>query len=321
MLYRMINFIRVFTFFSFLSVSLHAQQLPIFTQYRELQSIVNPAFISSDYMLNGQRLSVGASYRTQFVGIKRNPKTQILRGEYVSHKGTFFKPVLGGFVLNDQISTFGTTGVYGKIALLGSHDPRYGGFSAGLTAGYSRLSFNATEIAWHDAGDVFAQQNLNKGYVDIGLGVFGYLSLTGKTRFGFGEGSNDIVYGGLSIPQMLSPTLKFSNTPKEIDIQRNPHIYFTAGFYKFIGQDNFIEPSIWVKYVKNAPVHINLNMRYQIKNKLWLGGGYSTAKTLHAETGFWLSNTLKVGYGFDYALSNIASFLGVAHEVHLAFVR
>jgi Type IX secretion system membrane protein PorP/SprF len=149
----------------------------------------------------------------------------------------------------------------------------------------------------------------------------------GKKRFVFGEGSNDILYGGISIPQIFSPTIQFSNN-KTIDIQHNPHFYALAGFYKFVTKESFFEPSLWIKYVKNVPPHLHLNIRYHLKNICWFGGGYSTYKTLHAETGFWIGNNIgwkeqkiKIGYAFDYSLGRTASFLGVAHEIHLTFLK
>ncbi len=317
----------VLTFFT-IKTTLKAQQLPIFTQYREAQGLINPAFISSDYMLNGNKMGIGASYRTQFSGIKRAPKTSILRGEYVFENDNFFKPNLGGFIVNDQTSTIGTTGIYGKIAALGTFDPRYGGFSIGLMAGVTRFNFNATDIAWHETGDILSQQNINKIYPDIGLGAFGYLSLSGKKQFIFGEGSDNILYGGFSIPQILSPTLPFSSNNKELTFQRSPHFYAQVGYYKFVNKISFFEPSIWVNYVKNVPPRIDFNLRYHIKNIFWLGSGYSSNKTLHAETGFWLNNALnlkdqkiKLCYAFDYSLENTAPFLGMAHELHLVFLR
>jgi type IX secretion system PorP/SprF family membrane protein len=315
------------TFF-FIKTPLQAQQLPIFTQYREAQGIINPAFISSDYMLNGHKTSMGASYRTQFSGIKRAPKTAILRGEYVFENDNFFKPHLGGFILNDQTSTIGTTGMYAKIAALGTFDPRYGGFSIGLMAGVTRFNFNATDIAWHETGDILSQQNINKIYPDIGLGAFGYLSLSGKKQFLFGEGSDNILYGGFSIPQVFSPTLLFSGNNKDITFQRLPHFYAQMGYYKFVNKVSFWEPSIWINYVKNVSPRIDFNLRYHIKNIFWLGGGYSSNNMVHAETGFWLNNAfnlkdqkIKLCYAFDYGLGNSSSFLGMAHELHLFFLR
>lgn len=325
-LYRFV-LLATLLFFTIIT-ALKAQQLPIFTQYREAQNVLNPAFVSSDYILYGNNMSIGASYRTQFSGIKRSPKTQILRGGYIVENDLFFKPDMGVVVVNDQASAIGTTSIFGKIAALGGHDPRYGGFSVGLMGGMTRFNLNTTEIAWRETGDFVSGQNLNKIYADIGVGAFGYLSLSGKKDFTFGAGADNIVYGGLCIPQVLSPVLTFQNNSKDIDFQRYPHFYATAGYYKFVGKESFVEPSICLKYVKNVSPQIQVNLRYHLTHILWLGAGYANTQTLQAEAGFWIGENIgwknqkiKICYAFDYGFGAAASVLGMAHEVHLVFVQ
>jgi len=52
----------------FQSLITQAQQLPIFTQYRENHGYINPASISSDYMTYYHNLYFGAPYRLQWAG-------------------------------------------------------------------------------------------------------------------------------------------------------------------------------------------------------------------------------------------------------------
>ncbi|MFT5165953.1 MAG: hypothetical protein ACI8P3_001184, partial [Saprospiraceae bacterium] len=42
-----------------------AQQLPLFTQYREQAGIINPAAVHSDYFIYEHNVAFGGSYRKQ----------------------------------------------------------------------------------------------------------------------------------------------------------------------------------------------------------------------------------------------------------------
>jgi type IX secretion system PorP/SprF family membrane protein len=315
---------RLLVFISFGSAFLwspvQAQQLPLFTQYREYHSVLNPATVNSDYILNRYNLSFGASLRTQWVGVARNPQTQILRGEYCFNKNNdnFFTPIVGGYLMNDATGPTGFRGIYGRFAMIGTHDPREGGFSAGLNIGATQFHLNATEVYFRQP-DQLAQQDYQQMYPDIGLGVFGYKTFSGE---------KDILYGGLSVPQIFGFDLRFKGTDKEFAVKRVPHFYGLLGFYKFLpfAEGTFVEPSVWIKYVPNVAVQLDFNTRYQMGEYIWLGVGYSTANTFHGEIGFllgenigWANNNCKIGYGYDHAFSTISPYFGTTHEINFTF--
>ena len=67
-----------------------AQQLPLFTQYREQIGIINPAAIQGDYFIYEHNVSMGGSYRRQWVGLDNAPTTQTIHGQYMyAERGGF----------------------------------------------------------------------------------------------------------------------------------------------------------------------------------------------------------------------------------------
>ena len=60
------------------SLCVSAQQLPLFTQYRENATIINPAAMESDFFAYGNNVTLGASYRAQWVGLSGAPRTQTI---------------------------------------------------------------------------------------------------------------------------------------------------------------------------------------------------------------------------------------------------
>ena len=307
-------------FFSLVLVSktLTAQQLSLFTQYRENIGIINPAAVENDYLAFGNNISFGASYRTQWLGISGNPRTQTLRGTFLADQMSGVAIMAGGQLINDQTGPTGFTGFYGRIAGILTDDPAYGGLSIGLSAGAIQYRVNASKIILREPNDILGTQNQAQIFPDVGFGLFMYKAVGGR------YGSDNYLYGGVSVPQVFGLDLTFQNDQGDFFTKRIQHFYGQLGFLKFFGNDSFLEPSLWVKYVPNAPANIDLNLRYQMPAALWIGAGGSTAGTVHLETGLNLGENLgldsnvRLGYGFDYSFSSFGPFVGNTHEVNIA---
>ena len=290
-----------------------AQQLPLFTQYREYNGIINPASINSDYLLDDYHACIGTSLRLQWMGASRNPKTPLIRGEYFnkSYKRNFHI-LTGGMLLNDQIGPSSITGFNGRIAVLSSAYPQKGGLCAGLSIGGGQFRLDATSIDFKDKSDIV--ENVTVLYPDIGMGIYGYKALTDR---------NNYLYAGVSIPQVFAPDLRFRNETGDFNLQRVRHYYGTVGFYKFVGDRSFWEVSSWIKYVPNTPLQIDINARYRLKGAFWAGLGLSTAKNVHIETGYIMdfkSRAFKIGYGYDHSFSSNSTYFGASHEINLCLL-
>lgn len=295
--------------------ALEAQQLTLFTQYRDNASILNPAAVESDFLAFGQNVSFGASYRSQWVGLQNGPRTQTLRGSYLHTDGSGVSFMTGGFLMNDQTGPTGFTGLYGRIAGVVSRNPEEGGFVVGLSAGAVNYRVDASEIRLREEGDILGSTDQSQIFPDVGVGLY-YYKMVGRR--------DDFFYAGLSVPQVFGLDLTFKDTDDEYVTTRVQHYYGMLGIVKFLNSDgsSFIEPSMWIKYTQNAPVNVDLNLRYYMPINLWIGAGASTAGNVHLETGVNLSQdydrTFRVGYGFDYSFSSFGPTAGSTHEINLA---
>ena len=297
-----------------------AQQTPLFTQYREYGSLINPAMVPQAWLPYEHHFAAGISYRTQWTEIASAPRTAVLRAEYMTTDYSPVNAIFGGHIVNDQTGPTGYTGVYGRLGGVVSDDPYYGGFGAGMNLGLVQYRVNVSDLRFRDPEDVTILENQSKLFPDVGIGVYAY------KRFTSGLLEESVVYGGLSIPQALGLDLEFGNADGSFNTKRMQHFYGMLGMYKFFGDGSFIEPSAWVKYVAGAPVNVDFNLRYQMAFNLWIGTGYSTSNSIHLETGVLLgddvnlgSDHLRIGYGFDYHFTTFGPFVGPAHEVNIAF--
>jgi Type IX secretion system membrane protein PorP/SprF len=154
-------------------------------------------------------------------------------------------------------------------------------------------------------------------YPDLSIGAFWYQKM--------GDFSDDYVYVGASVPQMMGLDLNILDVDKSLQYQRVRHYYASAGWYHFFGEGTFIEPSAWVKYVKNAPVNVDFNLRYQAANTFWVGAGGATSGNIHAEIGVIVGKNIgfdsnfRIGYGFDYSALTYGSLVGSTHEVNISY--
>lgn len=296
-----------------------AQQLPLFTQYRENLGIINPASLNGDYLLYENNLSFGASYRIQWVGFDSAPRTQTIRGEYIYNTSGGVALVFGGYLLNDQTGPTGFTGAYGRIAGILSNDPDFNGFSVGLNFGAVQYRVNVSDIRLRQLNDVLTMDDQSKIFPDVGVGAYYYQVLNG----GFFDG--DYLYAGLSIPQIIGLDLEFTDDTGSFNTKRIQHFYGLLGLYKFFSNDSYLEPSVWVKYTPDVPVNVDINLRYQFEANFWLGTGVSTAGTFHLETGLVLGENigvdgnLRIGYGFDYSFRSFGPSVGTTHEINVSY--
>lgn len=302
-----------------------AQQLPLFTQYRDYHALINPATINSDYILNQYNAAFGTSARLQWLGVENSPQTYVCRGEYFfKNNNRYFRPIVGGHIISDQTGPTGSRGVYARLAALGTHDARKNGILAGLYAGAAQFRLNTTALSLRDPTSL-PPQRFQEWYPDIGLGVFVYTALSGHQR-----GGDDIIYGGLSLPQVLPHSLLLQTERQVYALKRVPHAFATMGYYKFLpylAKGSFIESSLWVKYAPNVPIQTDFNLRLQVGKMGWGGIGFSTAQMLHTEIGFmvgdnigWRSSNFKIGYGYDQGFNPTLVHFGASHEINITFL-
>lgn len=300
------------------AISVKAQQIPLFTQYRESQGVLNPAAINYDYFTNKHTTSLGISFRRQWADINSAPTTQILRGEHFINNLSNVGLLVGGHLMNDQTGPTGFTGLYGRFSAVFSSDLDYNGLSIGLSAGAVQYRIKTSEVKLRDPNDIRALTDRMQVYPDLGMGIFYYQRMDGFF-------DDDYFYAGVSVPQVMGLALEFPTDDGKISTKRVQHYFANIGWYHFIGESSFIEPSASIRYLPNAPINIDLNARYQMGSSFWIGAGTSIQGKIHAETGFilgksmGLSNNFKVGYGFDYSFQSYGPYAGTTHEVNISY--
>ena len=292
-----------------------AQQLPIFSLYHENSFILNPGIAGSE-----DHGILAASYRDQWNGMAGRPRTV---------SGSYRTPIyrtnfgIGGHVVNDITGPSSYTGATATFAYHISFRKikpfhwakflRKSKISFGLSLSAYHYRLKSSELVLENPNDVAISDNNQSEFMpNAGAGIYYYY---------------DKFFIGFSTPQLIPLNINFDATDGTSNIQRKNHFYTTIGGRIPLGgrvprghyNKFYIEPTVWLKYVKGAPFQYDAHIRLRHKNIVWVGAGYRSSKTLIVDAGLMIMKQFQVGYAYDLQVSSYRADLGHTHEVIIAF--
>jgi len=272
-----------------------AQQDPMFTQYMFNTLSINPAYAGS-----ADRLSAVALHRSQWVNFEGAPTTQTvtihspLKKENIS---------LGGSIINDA---------YGPVKQIGFYlDASYRIFfgenrlAFGLKAGTNMFSANLIDLNPLMPNDnAFAANIRSKALPNFGFGAMYY-----SKRF----------YLGASAPKLLANKLIDGDLPDFLNNQERQHIFLIAGAVFDISYYTKFKPTLLVKAVNGAPIAAEVTAQFLFFEKFWAGAMYRWEDAAGILLQYEINNRFKIGYAYDYTLSDIRKYSDGSHEIMLGF--
>lgn len=279
--------------------SLLAQQDPQFTHYMYNMSVVNPAYATE----NTDIITMGGMYRAQWVGIKGAPTTQ----SFFVHKPLSKKVEMGISVVHDEIGdVVKESNIFADFAYVLSLSEKTR-LSFGVKGGVTLFSTNFNGFQYTDPlPDPAFQNNISKTFPNIGAGTY---------LFG------DNYYLGFSTPNLLTTKhLENVNGITTTGVEAI-HYFFTGGYvFTFNGNDNFkLKPAFMAKGVSGAPVSLDFTTNVLINKRFEAGIGYRMDDSVSGLASFYVTPTLRIGYSYDYTLSNLTQFNSGSHEVFVLF--
>lgn len=274
-----------------------SQQDPHYTQYMYNMSVINPGYATDDE----ETINLGGFYRSQWVGSVGGPST----GSLFAHT-SITKRIEGGIsIVHDQIGdVVKETNAYADIAYVipMSNSSK---LSFGIKAGATFFSTNFNGFVYSDPlPDQAFAENISKTFPNIGIGAFYF-------------GSN--YYVGLSMPNLFkSEHLDYDSGIVTSGVEEIH--YFLTGGYVFNLNDNLkLKPAFMTKVVSGAPLSFDLTANVLFNNKFEVGAGYRNNDAVSALFNFRISEQLRIGYAYDYTLSNLGRFNSGSHEIMILF--
>jgi len=129
--------------------------------------------------------------------------------------------------------------------------------------------------------------------------------------------NTDELYIGLSSTHLNEPTFQ----PKEGNVKPQIHrsYYLISGYYIPITETKFsLNPSLMVQ-TDGSTSQIGLNTYVSYNKKFWGGVSLRTDKTLTGMIGAKLFDWVKVGYSYDFTVSEIGKYNPGSHEIMVGF--
>ncbi len=278
----------------FVCISINAQKEPQYTQYMYNIGSFNPAYVGS--VENTELMSL---YRSQWINIPGAPKT-IRIGANIPFSND--KTGLGFNGLVDELGPVNQTLVnvaYSYQVKLSDNAK----WSFGVNAGGSFLNVDFTKGNFEfDNEPVIGKNKINEFYPIIGAGTFIYA---------------ENWYLGLSVPNLLTSTL-YDDEVAVVEEDKT-QFNFIGGFVFSLSDQLKFKPAFLVNYIDKSPVNVNLSTNFLIKDVFTLGASYRLDNAVSALAGFQISNSLFLGYSYDYSTNAFKTYNDGSHEVILKF--
>lgn len=277
--------------------SVHGQQDPQFTQYMYNMSVINPGYATSDLDI----LNFGVLYRAQWVGSTGGPTT----GSFFAHVPLNEKIEVGGTIVHDQIGdVVKETNVYADFAYNITINET-NKISFGVKAGATFFNTVFDGFIYSDPlPDPTFANNISQVFPNIGVGAFYY-------------GEN--YYLGLSSPNLLRTKHLEDESGIVATGVEEIHYFFTGGYVFDINDDIKFKPAFMMKSAIGAPASFDITTNFLLYNKVEVGAAYRWDDSVGALFNFRISNALRVGYAYDYTISNLGRFNSGSHEIILLF--
>jgi type IX secretion system PorP/SprF family membrane protein len=271
-----------------------SQQDPVTSQYMFNTMTYNPGIAGTSGMICATALN-----RQQWVGFDGAPKTTIFN---ISAPVSLFnrKHGVGIVIKSDNIGfdkDINLSAAYSYHIDLG-----IGKLGIGINLG---MVNKLLEPTWKiPGGDGFTPPDqdplipVNKeSFVAFDAGFGAYL----KT---------DKYYGSLSVTHLNQPKIKY--TKGEPYISR--HYYLTAGYALQLPNPSLeLLPSFFV-YSDGKVVQFNVTSLLRYNKKVWGGVSYRAGDALTGLVGFELYNGIRIGYSYDFPMSDIRKNTSGSHE-------
>lgn len=289
---------KLFTFLlTLLVTAVFAQQDPLYTQYMFNKLAVNPGYAGSRDLLTADVL-----YRYQWVNIDGAPKTIS-----ASLHSPLNNPhlALGAYVCSDRIGPMDYTGVLGTFTyrIIFPHSK----LAFGLQAGVKNNHIVLGDLNPYNQQDPLMYSNIEKKIVpDANFGVYYY-----SDRFYAGLSSLHLLQNQTEMVQDSAGHTQFSKLIA--------HFYGMTGAAFPLSDNVVFRPSLLLKYVKNAPVQLDLNASFLFANTFWLGASYRTEKAVSLITEININQNLRIGYSYDMWLNELKVYNKGSHEIRLSY--
>jgi type IX secretion system PorP/SprF family membrane protein len=124
----------------------------------------------------------------------------------------------------------------------------------------------------------------------------------------------DKYYASLSVTHINQPKIKYTKEETKVISYVSRHYYLTAGYDVQLTNPSFeLLPSVFA-YSDGKIIQFNITSLLRYNKKVWGGVSYRAGDAVIGIIGFELFNGIRIGYSYDYPLSDIRKNTSGSHE-------
>jgi len=280
----------------------YSQQDPLFSQYMINIGSLNPGYAGSNDMI-----CLSGANRQQWMGFEGNPTFSYFSASApVSPFG--INSGVGLSIISDNLAfnnNLGLAATYAYRLSIGS-----GTLGIGVDLGLYNQALSAT---WY-IPDVPGRPDIQQPGQDPSIPQESESQIAFDMAFGLYY-NTDNLYFGISSKHLNQPKIKYETA--------NPYLarhYYAIAGYRFQLSNPLFEilPSaVFRTDARTNSFDISTLLRYN--KKFWGGVSYRAGDALIGIIGFELFNGLRVGYSYDFTLSEIGNYSDGSHEFSLGY--
>lgn len=270
--------------------SLQAQQSAVYSHYFLNPFLYNPSFVAS----NGYT-ELYLNYRNQWSGIEGAPTT----GTVSLHLPLNYKTGLAFTGYQDKIGALKTTTGLATFAYqihLSSDINDNHKIAFGLSAGVTSVSIQA--------GDGYANDPV-VGTTSSFEGQFGMHYQRHNFKIAF------------AIPRLFNTYAASEHNFNKVGINQVRSTLSSASYTIKLNEQIVFEPMIIYRMNENTPAQLEGLGSLRINNMAWVGASYRQNYGASAFAGLNIKDKLKLGYAYEFALSQKSALSNGTHEIQL----
>ncbi|HPF02164.1 MAG TPA: type IX secretion system membrane protein PorP/SprF [Bacteroidales bacterium] len=277
-----------------------SQQDPLSSQYMFNTLTFNPGVAGTSGMICATALN-----RQQWLGFKGAPSTTVFN---VGAPFSLFKRKHGaGLVIQSDNVGFDNdlylSGIYSYLL-----DLSIGRLGIGLNLGMISKSLDPTWFI--PDGDLFTPPDQDP-----------LIPVTKENFIAFDAGAGlyllaDRYYAAASVTHLNQPKIRYTKEGSEdVTTFVSRHYYLTAGYNIQLSNPSFeLLPSIFA-FSDGRVIQFSISSLVRYNKKVWGGVSYRAGDALIGMAGLELYNGLRIGYAYDFTLSDIRRTTSGSHEL------
>lgn len=280
------------------ALSMQGQQDAVNSQF-----IMNKMFINPGYTGYREQPTIIAVHRSQWIGFKGAPSTQVLSFDTPLKKNEL---AAGGGLMHDKLGPTSRLGLSGYFAYRTRLSNR-ATISWGATASVQLYQANLTDLAL--TSDYYGQIDESFMYNTKGL-------IVPNIGFGAYYFKKDH-FIGLSSPSLLRPRLEKRSNPvyETLNGRYEPTIYLMGGKIFKVNKDLSLQGSSLIRGTFNSPLSLGLYANAIYLKNYNFGLFYHFRENLGVCFQWQIDKQLKVGYSADIATNTLIKTNYGSHEL------